>query len=255
MKQFAEEIGTTPSTLSRIVNKQNRGANSDKLIADIAAHADSESGVTFEQLMEAHGMAEKRSRVRPGRIFAEESRKIIINELYSRKYSIVDAGDYERLPRQISLFADYSLRTDALHEGESVWGFEAVYVEENPKYRVPPGIMNVDRRLMQTMTSYYIGDCPYDKVSIVISSRQVFDLMKQRMLNRLGEGKIKDDISIILLDMEEGCFVEEFVIPNERNDNAKVFVPIEKGVPEEENSGEQDVKEFFEQQTLFSWPY
>ena len=56
MRQFAEEIGVNASTLSRIVNKKTVRANSDNLIADIAAYADKNSGITFEMLMRAHGM-------------------------------------------------------------------------------------------------------------------------------------------------------------------------------------------------------
>ena len=59
MRKFAEDIGVNPSTLSRLVNQKTAGANTDRLIAEIAAHADPESGVTFEQLVEAHGLALK----------------------------------------------------------------------------------------------------------------------------------------------------------------------------------------------------
>ena len=45
MRKFAEEIGVNPSTLSRLVNQKTAGASTDKLIAEIAAHADPESGI------------------------------------------------------------------------------------------------------------------------------------------------------------------------------------------------------------------
>lgn len=54
MRQFAEQIGTTPSTLSRLINMQT-GTASDELIYKIAENADPESGVTLDDLMNAHG--------------------------------------------------------------------------------------------------------------------------------------------------------------------------------------------------------
>ena len=57
MRKFAEEIGVNPSTLSRLVNQKTAGAVTDKLIAEIATHADPESGVTFEELIDAGGTA------------------------------------------------------------------------------------------------------------------------------------------------------------------------------------------------------
>lgn len=251
MKQFAEEIGTTPSTLSRLVNKQNKGPNSDDLIVGIAAHADPDSGVTFEQMAEAHGMAERELRKHPGMIFQEEAQKVIINELYIRKYTIVDSENVRN--RSMRMLIDFSLKTNALQSNESFWGFVTLYTEDRPEHSSPPGIMIVDRRITQIMALYYMGDCPFDKISVVISSKTAFNVIKQRMLDRLDGRKLKDDISIILLDMEKGSFVEEFIIPNESSNNPEVFFPIENTSSEKGESEEDDDESLFGQRPIFLW--
>ena len=92
MRQFAEEIGVNASTLSRIVNKKTAGANSDSLIADIAAHADKNSGITFEMLMQAHGMENAVGRgnsyLRYEREIERSLKSILIDALLVRGYSV-----------------------------------------------------------------------------------------------------------------------------------------------------------------------
>lgn len=228
MKEFAEEIGTAPSTLSRLVNKQNRGPNSDELIIDIATHADPKSGVTLERLLGAHGMAEIIRPETPEKDFAKEAKKIIVSELYDRGYSIVNASGYEGMRRKIGLDVDFALKTDALQAGGGFWYFETVYINSERRYSQSRRFTNVERHLSQAMTDYYIGDCPYDRVSVVVDSEEVFIDAKNRMLNRLGEIKIKDSISIILLDMENGSVSEEFVIPSMKETREDVFYRLEE---------------------------
>lgn len=55
MQQFAADLGTHPSTLSRIVHMKNTGPSAESLLKAIAEQADPESGVTFDMLMEVNG--------------------------------------------------------------------------------------------------------------------------------------------------------------------------------------------------------
>lgn len=57
LQEFAAECGLNISTLSRIINKKNAGGSADSVLARIAIHADPESGVTIEKLLEAQGRA------------------------------------------------------------------------------------------------------------------------------------------------------------------------------------------------------
>jgi transcriptional regulator with XRE-family HTH domain len=88
LRQFAEELEVSPSTLSRIVNKKTASANSDLLIADIAEHADPESGVTFEKMMEAHGMAPRDETKGAITLFRETATATLLKELLRRDYKV-----------------------------------------------------------------------------------------------------------------------------------------------------------------------
>ena len=56
MKQFAEECNVNPSTLSRIANKKMLGGSSEALMLAIFQHADQNSGLSLDALMDANGM-------------------------------------------------------------------------------------------------------------------------------------------------------------------------------------------------------
>lgn len=253
MKKFAEDIGTTPSTLSRIVNKQTRGANADRLIAEIAAHADPESGVTFEMLMAAHGMTQKKRPMRPEREYELESKKIIINELYNRQYSMVDVENPE-MQAAISRFRlDYSIRTNALHEGSALWGFEAAYIRDDKNSHGGMGLWSISSRLMRITSALYFDKNPYDRISVVISDKDAFELMKKRGAERLGGKILKDEFSVILIDMEQGCVVEEYIIPNEKENNRDVFFLIEQTEKKASEDDEDDMGGTYEQQSFLPW--
>lgn len=97
MRQFAEEIGVNASTLSRIVNKKTAGANSDSLIADIAAHADKNCGITFEMLMHAHGMENTTGR---GGVYTEPE-----DDEMSKLFSGLNAENKEMLLKMARMMA------------------------------------------------------------------------------------------------------------------------------------------------------
>ena len=66
MRQFALDCGVNPSTLSRIVNMKTSGACTDELLQKVAQNSDTESGITFEILMDANGKVPRRMTGRNG---------------------------------------------------------------------------------------------------------------------------------------------------------------------------------------------
>ena len=97
MRQFAIDCGMNPSTLSRIVNKKIAGSNTDERILAIADHADPDSGVNFEMLMEAHGKVTKQmsGKVRAGRQVTVERdvEDILLRELLQRAEEVGSVTD------------------------------------------------------------------------------------------------------------------------------------------------------------------
>lgn len=235
MKQFAEEVGSTSSTLSRIVNKQTRSANSDKLIADIAAHADPESGVTFDMLMEAHGMkSRRRAMMGSGRIFESSVKRIILAELYERKYLMMDSENETLNGIGFGQKFDFVLTTNALKEDnrQAQWAFESFFVPQRESDSIPRSYYYLGQRMMRLLGALYTSGNPYDKISFVMANKPAFEDIKKRPWNV----SLKDEISIILIDLEMGCFVEEFIFPCESDNRKNIFYKIER--PEESTEEE-----------------
>lgn len=205
MRQFATELGVNPSTLSRITNMQTASANKDTLIADIAEHADPESGVTFEMLMRAHGMEmQQRNRVREAyAMFEQRCRMVIQDELLKRGYSVSSvtiAGETEPF--------DITIKTDAVDRGDGVWAFEFRMMSPDPGVSgIPTGMGRTRQCMDMIMRKFYTGTANADKVSVVVEHRAIFEQLKQRYSGY----RIPDEISFILIAGNR--VVDEYVIP------------------------------------------
>lgn len=246
MRQFAEEVGVNASTLSRIVNKKTAGANSNNLIADIAAYADKNSGITFEMLMQAHGMdlpRNVRNRWAHGMERETIYNDLIIKALLNRGYSVaqLEPGRHRTIGGTFNF--DLKLRTNAIPRGDGIWGFEFCVLQPTPAGatvgRVDPiKMMNIMRRLSRISGLMAEYDYNYDRVSVVVTDSDAF----YEIQKRLEECYLKYEVTIILIDLETGDVTDEFMVP--WVDEAKcepVFIPLPE--PEEKEDDEDDLWE------------
>lgn len=219
MRQFAADLGVNASTLSRITNMQTASANKDSLIADIAAHADKDSGVTFEMLMEAHGMEKQRdmSSKEAYKRFEQRCRMVIQDELLKRGYSVSNL----QMASPVEPF-DISIKTDAVNHGDGIWAFEFRMISPDPRISgIPTGMGRTQRCMDAIMRMFYTGTTKVDKVSLVVQHREIFEQLKQRY----SELCIPDEISFILIAGNR--IVEEYVIPMRNREVKETFFKLE----------------------------
>jgi len=243
LRQFADDLGVNVSTLSRIVNKKTSRANSDTLIADIADRADPNSNVTFELLMEAHGMALKETITgRSMFLFAESASNIIFRELVRRGYSIsgmLHEGSTTR-NRMASLdsimgrcYLDLEVHTNALGKEDSVWLFD--FHTNHAGLRNKHQYMD---RIRQWLLMYAgmiaFNEGKVDRLSVVIAEREIYD----ELLTHLEGYTMRNGMSLMLIDMETGTVVDEYVLSDAPRSNP-VFYPIE-----EDDSDNSEVYDF-----------
>lgn len=250
LTEFAKACGVNVSTLSRVINQKTTKPNSDDLIAAIAGNADPDSGVTLQDLLEAHGLASitlKREPLVDGSIrygktytptqiilemaenisqsisstsassqlitsaarFIKESaierssREIIQNELLLRGHQVSITMNTNVISTpSLRYIADFVVETNALEDcGISQWAFD---------------IQNGAHRPILHKLSWMFGAAYIDstiqrgiKLSLVTSDRTEFDEVK----SRFSDTKIKDCISVVLIDTLKRCVVDEFQIP------------------------------------------
>lgn len=218
MRKFAEDIGVSPSTLSRLVNQKTAGAVTDKLIAEIAAHADPESGVTFENLVEAHGLALKDKRYRSAAAYEMTCHEIITDELKARGYTVDDSTAEKLVGAGFGMRYDFALTTDALKGGKGKWYFDCKMSRGNAG-DVPVGFGRTMQWLTMTMAMFYCGAIDAERVSIVVDHKMIFE----QLVRRCQDVIIPDELSIILVDVENMRVVDEYVLNKKAGTGVTVF--------------------------------
>ena len=231
LRQFAGELNVTPSTVSKVENNKATGI-SDELLANIAEHASPESGVSLDDLLSANGMERDRHLTFRSKAaeFERQSASIIKDEMFRTDYKATDASGldvfiYGRIGRPILM-----LKTDALDDKDSLWLFSCMYsLEDNGERRgITAASMMITDRISAIMSTFYCNTGEIGKWSILMNSKRAYDECKRRIERRFEGRRIKDLISLILIDEEKGYVIDEWTIPSEKKE-----VSIFSGEPHE----------------------
>lgn len=213
MSQFAKKCEVNPSTLSRIVNKKTTGKNSDALIFNIAENADPNSGVTFEMLMSAHGMKKRNLNGKVDteeyRAFEKNATDLVLSEIMKRGYKVqvpmtpqvYNALNYHYRP-------DWEIATDAVTSDNTMgqWLFEFWTMLGTEQQAIRKQTIKLRQKLLMVLGLYYMDEIKADKLSFVVFNRKFYKLLKDTL-----EGIcVKPWITIMLFDMEQAQFIEEF---------------------------------------------
>ena len=213
MSQFAKKCEVNPSTLSRIVNKKTTGKNSDALIFNIAENADPNSGVTFEMLMSAHGMKKRNLNGKVDteeyRAFEKNAADLVLSEIMKRGYKVqvpmtpqvYNALNYHYRP-------DWEIATDAVTSDSTMgqWLFEFWTMLGTEQQAIRKQTIKLRQKLLMVLGLYYMDEVKADKLSFVVFNRKFYKLLKDTL-----EGIcVKPWITIMLFDMEQAQFIEEF---------------------------------------------
>ena len=213
MSQFAKKCEVNPSTLSRIVNKKTTGKNSDALIFNIAENADPNSGVTFEMLMSAHVMKKRNLNGKVDteeyRAFEKNAADLVLSEIMKRGYKVqvpmmpqvYNALNYHYRP-------DWEIATDAVTSDNTMgqWLFEFWTMLGTEQQAIRKQTIKLRQKLLMVLGLYYMDEVKADKLSFVVFNRKFYKLLKDTL-----EGIcVKPWITIMLFDMEQAQFIEEF---------------------------------------------
>ena len=126
MKQFAEECEVNPSTLSRIANKKLVGGSSETLMQAIFEHADPNSGLTLDALMDANGMVPVGStRIADYRLQEMKAIEIITFEITRRVSALVYPQRQLRLSRTMGYTPDIIFESESFG-GNGMWAFDII---------------------------------------------------------------------------------------------------------------------------------
>ena len=231
--EFAAQCGVNASTMSRIINGKISSPISDELLVAIAANADPGSEVTFEALLNAHGVKlpeggrltvmhdlqhlllhkiadlgattdaqGKTSFAGRGESRMEQNaREIIQNDLLTKGFKVSVEREVDLLDGVMFPYtADFVIETDALErDGLVRWAFDVV---GNPTRHI---VSHLDR----IFSSAYL-DSPSEKglkVTIVTFDKPSFYTLMEELKGKT----VPDCVSVMMLNAKNRCVQYEFI--------------------------------------------
>ena len=243
LTEYAKACEVSTSTLSRIVNNKTTSPSTDKLIYRLAEHAAPDSGVTFDDFVEAHGLApilfnvtgeddetvvnistetvyknpydkvdwektissEIKKEYGSARGLAEElAREIVQNHLISSGYSLKISPSRNIIcsTDKFRYLADFVYDTDAHKDiGLSKWAFDVRIGKKRP----------LMHKLSWMFGASYVDSIRDNGIKLTLVITDADDFYDTKEI--LASMKILDDISIMLIDLNERKVIEEYDIP------------------------------------------
>lgn len=198
-RKFADDMGVNVSSISRILSGKVTEISND-LIAKIVVAADPNSGVTLDKLMEAQGIVSKENRFVLHRKYDDNCRRIFLDELLQRGYSVSYPKEQKRNRWDIELV------TNALPHGEGRWLVDSMTLTEFGRF--PVATAKTKMWLNRAMAYYYMGGVA-GRISLIIDHQSAYEQLKER----LSAITIKDEISVILISTATGKILDEYVAP------------------------------------------
>lgn len=234
MRQFAADCNVNPSTLSRIINKKTLGANSNELIATIADKADPDSGVSFDMLMNAHGMRLiTDNNVLQIRRNIDAVKKTLYKEILDRQYTLKE-GDcpwLESFLGRCRLSLD--LRTNALGLDNATWLFD-IWTERDDEVN---DLSRSSDRLRQWLLMYLgmlsVQERVINRFSVIVTN----EILYRSVVNALDKYTFNTDLSLIYINIDTGKIVDEYLVKmDKRQTQEDVFYSIKYNAPDSDNS-------------------
>lgn len=226
MKQFAIECGVHPSTFSRILNKSNKGASTDKMVRVIAEHAEPESGVTLDALMAAHGMVRV---LEPGTDASVLGPQMAESFKEAILYQLGCSGDLleyydEKVFKIATTFqycADFVLRSKSVGGINNLWAFDLI-ITQSPVFTAAGKDTDrstriFSRRILETigriLPLFYndsAGSESIDKFSFVVVDKRAYDYLTSEFVNYI----VPFNMSFIFYNSRKEIIEQEFVLRN-----------------------------------------
>jgi len=234
-QQFAMLCGVQPSTISRLINKSNKGASTEELIQAIAKNAAPESGVTLDALMKANGMVPESDLVITPvktvrrfdryvqRQYDAEVQSIILKELLARGAEVRIGNIRYEISKTLTIRPDTNVLTDVIDgEERAVWLFENIVPYA---LRYPDIPFERLQRIKKVNSKHQVFDrisrysfVAMNKIelfrpkrfSVVVAEADVFDVI----VEEFSEMRVPTQITLILVDVETSRVIKEVGLPD-----------------------------------------
>ena len=242
MKSFSELCSATPSTFSRIIQGINKGPSSPDLLEAIAKNAVPNSGVTLQALANANGYTieenKPHARQRPDQYFRQmiqAANNILCEELLGRQCKVCFENSSYKIGKSTKYKPDTVILTDAFgnkNQGETTtWCVEYILyptelsLDSEPDYGLDSYNYRVKSRALDLFSrGALISMFPNNlqramRFSLVVIDMEAFDII----VREFSDIVLNFDMTLILIDIDVGCIVDEFMFHRTNIQDRKSF--------------------------------
>ena len=274
-QQFAMLCGVQPSTISRLINKSNKGASTEDLIYAIAKNAAPDSGVTLEALMEANGMAPAPDQIRGGslkRMYAYYERingmtmkhfeaavqGVVFDEMLSRGAEVRVGNIRYEVSKSLTIHPDILIMTDVIDGENSVWFFEVLmpylprYADSKTGTLDSRKKVNIKQQVFQKISRFsFVSMNKVElfrpkRFSIVTAEKEIYDLL----IDEFSEMRVPTGITFILIDMDSSRIIDEFGLTDAEGNMVECYFKEKSRADAEEYSDIEDEELDIEEEDL-----
>lgn len=194
VQQFANDLGVSPSTLSRIINMKNESPSSLKLLKSIVEKADRNSNVTLDELMSCNGIINKPFPFTRDNSLVDEKMNKFVNEI-KRNEIAIDKEYHNWAPK------DYYKVDLALETNNRIWAID-YQLGESISF-VPTGCGKTNFWILKSMGILY-DNSRVIKISCIVDRKTLF----QQIGSRISELKTDRPISVIYVSQKGDSIME-----------------------------------------------
>lgn len=246
LNSFAKLCGVSPSTLSRIINKTNKGASSIELIQAIADNAAINSGVSLQAVAYANGYTVNYNNTEKGlsSIYSHLPRDLdlavlrtLLCELEARGGNVINAGIIHDMYASGILPPRIRINTNVFEGVNTSWFIHSIYCEkkaidtslkaDKERFRLYnyDAIAEISMFYLSVSTSKkYDDSCRF---SVAINEEHTF----YELVDVFAKTEVPIDFSIILVDTIQETIIDEFIFPHTTLGNREsYFIATERTV-------------------------
>jgi len=237
MKDFAILCETNPSTFTRIVKMDNKGASSPDLLEAIARNASPESNVTLEALAKANGYTLEEntplsamSIIHDRRLMEDIIQSTVADELLTRGKQVRLGGIKYNVSKRMLLSPDALILTDAFNDDEDnhedrLWFVDSMFTTKDRYPGQGVYAANIRHKAFNMLSRFtFISMSASDflkpyRFSLVVTDQEAFDII----VDEFSETIFTADTTLILIDPYNRCIVNEYMFPLKGCENRKSF--------------------------------
>ena len=219
--KFAEKLGITKTTMSRLINGKIKSVKPQVLVK-LMDYIKPEFGITYTDLLLANGIDINlvdnidNSLDSKMRVKIEEFKEIVLSAiltyLFVNNYSFINSIDTNLFYMNSDKYPELKIRTSMVND--KIWYLKTIYVGLTGSVHNNKIFENVLNELQSFILGSYLSE-DIGKCSVVIDNENVFNYVVNTLKEKSDGTKIGHlaSVSILVVDMYTRKIVNEYIVP------------------------------------------